>query len=702
MSKNSKDLSNSAYAFIFLSNKSRAQIAPFEAILCELAKKHNLDFASTFLPNQHSTKPNELYFFVREKTIFPENTIKSRTKSSTDSANEPPQNQIISFANAISENLPLSMDFVFSEIKNENELKNTTQNTVPKKFNNTPPKNTKSIPTVLQTKALLQAFENALKATSKSAKSSNSTESSQNSIKDIPHIDSLDSVLKPFFMDINFDNNKCTKPKKQGDKKSSKSSKSSTSSTSSTSSELILLISKLSQNLAQGKSIQIHTTRGEMELSTQKPTTLQNPPFVMFFELGAVQSYMRVNQAQISLLGSFEKPSMKLCPKEVFAKEFFAANDKASNAKIKCVEIECLLAFEPFLALLGVNARMLGIDFVFAKTINKSSPKSPSLKSNKSKIPKSNNTLSTQECLDSAIKYTLTYTTSAHKRIACNKDGIYIEDKRTKLNLFSLIRKHYEPLYVDYHNASKTLTSKDIFASQMLVIYLSKSKNSAIWIYSQMPPQNAKDNAQQKHIKDTFNEVLHIDFSLNPALILEQISRYENGKKLIDNFKSHFGENALDFSHCSTLSNSQNLIAFFANIAKVLGYCDAKSSVKQGIESVLNNAKLFLRDKGPRIDYKSVKTAQNKLTLDMPKILQSAMSFALAGVDNATLCYGIVDSLCEFMGGLARDMEQNYGIKKIFLCGDMLTESIFLDKITHYIPKNLELILPQDGFVDTL
>ena len=86
----------------------------------------------------------------------------------------------------------------------------------------------------------------------------------------------------------------------------------------------------------------------------------------------------------------------------------------------------------------------------------------------------------------------------------------------------------------------------------------------------------------------------------------------------------------------------------------------------------------------------------------MPKILQSAMSFALAGVDNATLCYGIVDSLCEFMGGLARDMEQNYGIKKIFLCGDMLTESIFLDKITHYIPKNLELILPQDGFVDTL
>ena len=373
MSKNSKDLSNSAYAFIFLSNKSRAQIAPFEAILCELAKKYNLDFASTFLPNQHSTKPNELYFFVRQKPIrkkpiIRKSAIKSSANASTDSANESPQNQIISFANAISENLPLSMDFVFSEIKNENELKNTTQNTVPKKFNNTPPKNTKSIPTVIQTKALLQAFENALKATSKSVKSSNEAESNQN--YDISHIDSLDSVLKPFFIDINFDNNKCTKPKKQGDKKSSKSS---------TSSELILLISKLSQNLAQGKSIQIHTTRGEMELSTQKPTTLQNPPFVMFFELGAVQSYMRVNQAQISLLGSFEKPSMKLCPKEVFDKEFFVDNDKASNAKIKCLEIECILAFEPFLALLGVNARMLGIDFVFAKTINKSSPKSPNL-----------------------------------------------------------------------------------------------------------------------------------------------------------------------------------------------------------------------------------------------------------------------------------------------------------------------------------
>ena len=160
----SKDLVDFTYAFIFLSTKTRKEIAPFEAILCSLAKQHDLDFASVFCPSLHRIKPNEMYFFVRPSTKST-SAINPTTKSTKSSQN--PQNLIIDFANAISENLALSMDFVFSEIKKASELKQDIPNILPKRFSSTLSaslKNIKPIPTVLQTKELLRAFETACNA----------------------------------------------------------------------------------------------------------------------------------------------------------------------------------------------------------------------------------------------------------------------------------------------------------------------------------------------------------------------------------------------------------------------------------------------------------------------------------------------------------------------------------------------------------
>lgn len=646
-SKNSNCLLDSTFAFIFLSTKSHKAIAPFEAILCDLAKKHKLDFGSEFCPSKEWIKPSELYFFVR-----PINDAKANDSVANDT--------IIAFANSISENLPLSMDFVFKGIESAKSLQESS--ILPKKISyakvlrsKTPHdrallKNAESIPTVQEMKTLLGVFEE---------KNEDDTASDS----------SLHSVLKPFFVDIRY-----------GDEVFGiKSAKKITPKDSS----LAVLLARLASELAEGKPVRIRTKRGDIALSVGEKS-----PLVMFWELGALQSFMRVNQAQISLLGSFEKPSMKLCPKEVFAKEFFGKQNQVEQSAgvANPVEIECVLAYEPLLALLGVYARVRGVEFVFVKPFAKKS----------------------SEILESA----LTYTIPPHKRVACDKNGTYVEDRFCKLNLFSLIRKHYVS---STPSLSLQNTAKIANASQMLVCYLSKSKNTAIWVYRQIPNDNQQEatpqESQNQAPNDTFSEILHIDFSLNPAHALAEIATRENGDKLIANFTSHFGEHSLDFGESlddSTKStfakelekSSKNLIEFFSVIAKVLRLCPKEASVEAGVNSVLNNAKLFLRDKGPRIDYKTVKSPQGGLALDMPRILRSAMSFYLAGVDSATLCYGVVDSLCEFVGSLARDMGQNYAIKKVFLCGDMLTESIFLDKILHYLPKDMEIILPQDGFVD--
>lgn len=649
-SKNSNCPLDSTFAFIFLSTKSHKAIAPFEAILCDLAKNHKLDFGSEFCPSKEWIKPSELYFFVRPINDAKANDgVVNNTKADS-RAND----TIIAFANSISENLPLSMDFVFKGIESAKSLQESS--ILPKKIryakvlrSKTPHdrtllKNAESIPTVQEMKALLGAFE-------------------EKNEDDTASYSSLYSVLKPFFVDIRY-----------GDEVfSTKSAKKIAPKDSS----LAVLFARLASELAEGKPVRIRTKRGDIALSVGEKS-----PLVMFWELGALQSFMRVNQAQISLLGSFEKPSMKLCPKEVFAKEFFGKqNQVAQSAGVaNPVEIECVLAYEPLLALLGVYARARGVEFVFVKPFAKKS----------------------SEVLESA----LTYTIPPYKRIACDKNGTYVEDRFCKLNLFSLIRKHYVS---STPSLSLQNTAKIANASQMLVCYLSKSKNTAIWVYRQIPNDNQQEATlqapQNQAQKDTFSEILHIDFSLNPAHALAEIATRENGDKLIANFTSHFGEHSLDFSLGDFAKedlekSSKNLIEFFSVIAKVLRLCPKDASVEEGVNSVLNNAKLFLRDKGPRIDYKTVKSPQGGLALDMPRILRSAMSFYLAGVDSATLCYGVVDSLCEFVGSLARDMGQNYAIKKVFLCGDMLTESIFLDKILHYLPKDMEIILPQDGFVD--
>lgn len=649
-SKDSNCLLDSTFAFIFLSTKSHKAITRFEAILCDLAKKHKLDFGSEFCPSKEWIKPSELYFFVH-----PINDAKANDGVVNDTkADSRANDTIIAFANSISENLPLSMDFVFKGIESAKSLQESS--ILPKKISHakvlrsktlhdrTLPKSAESIPTVQDMKALLGAFEE---------KNEDDTASES----------SLYSVLKPFFVDIRY-----------GDEVfSTKSAKKIAPKDSS----LAVLFARLASELAEGKPVRIRTKRGDIALSVGEKS-----PLVMFWELGALQSFMRVNQAQISLLGSFEKPSMKLCPKEVFAKEFFGKqNQVAQSAGVaNPVEIECVLAYEPLLALLGVYARARGVEFVFVKHFAKKS----------------------SEVLESA----LTYTIPPHKRVACDKNGTYVEDRFCKLNLFSLIRKHYvsSTPSLSLQNAAKIAN-----ASQMLVCYLSKSKNTAIWVYRQIPNDNQQETtpqeSQNQAPNDTFSEVLHIDFSLNPAHALVEIATRENGDKLIANFTSHFGEHSLNFSLGDFVKEdlektSKNLIEFFSVIAKVLRLCPKEASVEEGMNSVLNNAKLFLRDKGPRIDYKTVKSPQGGLALDMPRILRSAMSFSLAGVDSATLCYGVVDSLCEFVGSLARDMGQNYAIKKVFLCGDMLTESIFLDKILHYLPKDMEIILPQDGFVD--
>ncbi len=69
-------------------------------------------------------------------------------------------------------------------------------------------------------------------------------------------------------------------------------------------------------------------------------------------------------------------------------------------------------------------------------------------------------------------------------------------------------------------------------------------------------------------------------------------------------------------------------------------------------------------------------------------------------MEDEILAYGVLDSLSEFLATLVRDTKTNLAIDNVLLLGDMLGNSIFLDKLLGYLPKDIHLILPQDGMLD--
>lgn len=424
----------------------------------------------------------------------------------------------------------------------------------------------------------------------------------------------------------------------------------------------------------------------------------------VFWDTNALQTFMRVDSLQVSFLASIEKPSMRLCPKEIFREQFFPKSppgemSASRTAACSSVEIPCQLAFDPMLMLFGAVAREMseteglaeglesGLEYVF---LTKTSSKT----------------------LD--FIYGLHCLASAPKLIVCGGDGVYIEEKRSLHDLPAIIKRHYpacnlapestQPLESKHASRQNLLDFKspDSYAKdspsisnphnpnarQMLVCYLSTSHQSAIWSY----------NGAQ------FFELLPIHFNASEAYMLSQLEQhYQGADRLIANYRKHFGDDALDFCAHPASQNldSRNLIDMLAIIARTLGYCKKESATPSAIYSLLDSAKLCLRDKGPRIDYKLKKLDSGALDLDYPRILRSCMSFALAGVEKELIAYGVLDSLAEFMGGFVRDVVQNYAMKQVFLCGDMLSHKVFLDKILLYLPRDITLILPQDGWVDS-
>ncbi len=210
--------------------------------------------------------------------------------------------------------------------------------------------------------------------------------------------------------------------------------------------------------------------------------------------------------------------------------------------------------------------------------------------------------------------------------------------------------------------------------------FLSTTPNSIVLYFSFKRPTRLL-----LHANGSLKTLLSVSFDFNQ--IFNTLKQDEKASRMLKNYATKFPD---FYARIVELSKYQlggaNLLDFFRILGFVLGYSEDFHS-----HSVISLAKECLRPKGPRIDYKILKDDSLKMALNFSKIMHSAMSFRLAGVENEILSLGILDSLAEFLGNFIWDNAQNFSVQEVTIAGDFFGEKVFLDLFVRYFPKTLAL-----------
>ncbi len=210
--------------------------------------------------------------------------------------------------------------------------------------------------------------------------------------------------------------------------------------------------------------------------------------------------------------------------------------------------------------------------------------------------------------------------------------------------------------------------------------FLSTTPNSIVLYFSFKHPTRLL-----LHANGSLKTLLSVSFDFNQ--IFNTLKQNEKASRMLQNYATKFPDfyaRIVELSHHNL--GGANLLDFFRILGFVLGYSEDFCA-----QSVISLAKECLRPKGPRIDYKILKDDSLKMALNFSKIMHSAMSFRLAGVENEILSLGILDSLAEFLGNFIWDNAQNFSVQEVTIAGDFFGEKVFLDLFVRYFPKTLAL-----------
>ena len=161
----------------------------------------------------------------------------------------------------------------------------------------------------------------------------------------------------------------------------------------------------------------------------------------------------------------------------------------------------------------------------------------------------------------------------------------------------------------------------------------------------------------------------------------------ENTHRLVENYKNKFSE----YFQKEFKSNDED---GFSSILNLLAYILGMKNYNE----VEDTALLYNGKSGIQIDMKVVKI-DGKNYLDYRKVIQSAMSYKMAGVEDTMITYSIFESLSDFISDNVFKINEELKAKDIILCGNMFANSILLTKVKKSL-KTSRILIPKEYPLD--
>ena len=123
----------------------------------------------------------------------------------------------------------------------------------------------------------------------------------------------------------------------------------------------------------------------------------------------------------------------------------------------------------------------------------------------------------------------------------------------------------------------------------------------------------------------------------------------------------------------------------FNNISFISLIVGFSSDFKSAGDILIEKAEDFGGQKGPRMDYRVMEEDKVNSDFNSYRLIKSAMSFKLAGTDDMTLSFGIMESFAYFLSDIADIHKESLNSNKIALGGSLFGYS----KFTELVAKNL-------------
>lgn len=382
------------------------------------------------------------------------------------------------------------------------------------------------------------------------------------------------------------------------------------------------LYENIAQIIVSGKRLHVNSASGSYELGKideNFKNSMKENFIVIPADLSVIEKMVVIRENEIKAIASLEKPTIRLKVNSLYdAKEILPS----TRVKMK-------LADEMLLVKICEKLHKNGIDFLYRSSCESTS-------------------------FENKVEIDGEFSLIPQVEICVLENGeilIIDGDGYSSSLLKANLKKFENPAHAQL---ASIMQEHSLFEEKVSCFYLSK-----------------KHNDMTMHISDKTGLMELTKFPIMRSFkeIYEEIEKSTAGSKLVKNYKENFPEAYEKSLHVKISEDTpDNIYSIWGIAAVILGMAD---NIEDGAEKLIVNAEDFGGKKGPRIDYLLNDKEAIQSDFNMLRLIRSTMSFKLAGTDDITLSFGVIESLAYFLSDTSDSCKENLSSQRTLLCGSM-------------------------------